>query len=124
MLPVVPVAVAHSCRKKFACYMWEGYRRHTGPELDTKKFACKLAREEFAEHHEGSSIYYDTLQTIRGSRAKSSLTHALRSDFWRQPAAGRDAVRFWRNFLPLSPLDVGRSTTARSSPCAPSLLIQ
>ena len=22
-------------RGKFACYMWEGYRRHTGPELDT-----------------------------------------------------------------------------------------
>ena len=21
--------------RKFACYMWEGYRRHTGPELDT-----------------------------------------------------------------------------------------
>ena len=20
---------------KFACYMWEGYRRHTGPELHT-----------------------------------------------------------------------------------------
>jgi hypothetical protein len=30
---------------KFACYMWEGYRRHTGPELHTggmrgSKFAC------------------------------------------------------------------------------------
>jgi hypothetical protein len=23
---------------KFACYMWEGYRRHTGPELHTCKF--------------------------------------------------------------------------------------
>jgi hypothetical protein len=21
--------------RKFACYMWEGYRRHTGPELHT-----------------------------------------------------------------------------------------
>jgi hypothetical protein len=22
-------------KTKFACYMWEGYRRHTGPELHT-----------------------------------------------------------------------------------------
>jgi len=31
----VPTRKLARARRKFACYMWEGYRRHTGPELHT-----------------------------------------------------------------------------------------
>ena len=30
-----PQAARRGGNNKFACYMWEGYRRHTGPELHT-----------------------------------------------------------------------------------------
>ena len=34
---------------KFACYMWEGYRRHTGPELHTggmRGSICKFQKNQ------------------------------------------------------------------------------
>ena len=30
-----PTSKLSPVRPKFACYMWEGHRRHTGPELHT-----------------------------------------------------------------------------------------
>ena len=36
---------ANPARFKLACYMWEGYRRHTGPDLDTGGSGSKAGRD-------------------------------------------------------------------------------
>jgi hypothetical protein len=55
--PLSHLRLTRSKLGKFACYMWEGYRRHTGPELDKFAYYCAPLADALALHTHNCSDY-------------------------------------------------------------------